>query len=146
RPRGADGADSVVAAGRGLQIESRPDGWRTSAHRRVDRRVGRMTTSRGQHEFTILLPDCASAEALVGGKAVGLAKLHGAGFPVPAGFAVTTAAYSESVTNSELGARIRQVLDDSSITFETMSQRIHALFSKAVISPEVARAVANSYE
>ena len=105
-----------------------------------------MTASRGQHEFTILLPDCATAEGLVGGKALGLAKLHGAGFPVPAGFAVTTDAYSESVTNCELGAQIQQVLDDSSITFETMSQQIDALFSEAVVSPEVARAVANSYE
>src|SRR5262249_24354351 len=119
-PRGTHRADSVAAAGRGLHTELRPDGWRASAHRRVDCRWGRMTTSGGQHEFTILLPDCATAAALVGGKAVGLAKLHGAGFPVPAGFAVTTDAYSESVTNCELGAQIQQVLDDSSITFETM--------------------------
>jgi rifampicin phosphotransferase len=96
--------------------------------------------------FTIPLQDCASAQARVGGKAVGLAKLLGVGLPVPGGFAVTTDAYFESVTKTVLGEKIRAVLDDGYATAETKSKRISALFSTAAVSPEVRHAVAESYQ
>ena len=46
----------------------------------------------------LLLPLAACTQpALVGGKAVGLARLLAGGFPVPSGFCVTTEAYDHAL-------------------------------------------------
>jgi hypothetical protein len=46
--------------------------------------------------------------ALAGGKAVGLGGLIEAGLPVPPGFVLTTAAYSDFVTENHIGAAIQE--------------------------------------
>src|SRR5574341_873944 len=75
--------------------------------------VGAMTAQTGdrenlQHQAGMILP-LDSAEATLsraGGKGANLARLARAGYPVPAGFLVTTEAYRAYVAANELESRI----------------------------------------
>jgi pyruvate,water dikinase len=56
--------------------------------------------------FTLPLHSSAATLATVGGKGENLSQLARAGFPIPAGFAVTVAAYGEFVQANDLQPRI----------------------------------------
>jgi phosphohistidine swiveling domain-containing protein len=77
-----------------------------------------------------------------GGKGANLSELVRAGFPVPAGFVVTTAAYDRFVTHSRLGETILRALREPSDSGAT----IRAAFEGAPIPPEVERNILAAYQ
>ncbi|PNI09465.1 phosphoenolpyruvate synthase [Arthrobacter sp. AFG7.2] len=89
--------------------------------------------------------------AVAGGKAVGLGGLVQAGLPVPAGFVLTTAAYSHFVTENGLAAAIQDLAalppEAAPQDYEDASERITALFTAgtmpAGIAPELEAAYGN---
>src|SRR5215469_2769380 len=94
--------------------------------------------------YVVGLAECSSEQAAdVGGKAVGLAALLAAGMPVPAGFAITTAAYRESV------AAIRHDLDaitgTAGISDDQASRDLRASFEALVLPDEIATQVRQAY-
>src|ERR1700722_13444486 len=94
--------------------------------------------------YVIGLAECSSdAAADVGGKAVGLGALLAAGMPVPAGFAVTTSAYRESI------ATIRRDLDAiagmTAISDGQASGRLRALFDGLPLPARVTTQVQEAY-
>ena len=58
------------------------------------------------------LGDANASLALVGGKALSLSKMVAAGFPIPAGFILSTKAYQEFVEANKLEARIYRIVAD----------------------------------
>ena len=86
---------------------------------------------------------------VVGGKGRSLAKLANAGFPVPGGFQVTTAAYRSFVADHELQARIvalaRPAVVDGRASFEQSSAAIGQLFADTEISAEISAEIGDSY-
>jgi phosphohistidine swiveling domain-containing protein len=94
--------------------------------------------------YVVGLAECSSgAAAEIGGKAVGLGALLAAGMPVPAGFAVTTSAYRESV------AAIRHELDAiaaaTAISDGEASAALRALFDGLLLPEPVAAQVREAY-
>lgn len=75
----------------------------------------------------------------VGGKAANLGEMIQAGFPVPPGFAITTAAYDDVVTANG----IRDVMASALPLGNTAS--IRAAFEQAMIPPAVEEAILASY-
>jgi pyruvate,water dikinase len=71
----------------------------------------------------------------VGGKGANLGELIRAGFPVPAGFAITTAAYDYFVASNHLGESITALLSQG----ENRGLAIRAAFENGAIPPEVER-------
>src|SRR5215216_8024912 len=74
-----------------------------------------------------------------GGKAANLGELLRAGFPVPPGFVITTAAYELVVTSNELQ---RDIVDASTRSATTL---LRTRFEQALIPPAVERAVLDAY-
>jgi len=100
--------------------------------------------------YTLVLADCTrettGATDLVGGKAIGLGMLLGAGLPVPPGFAVTTEAYRASVAGAGLADRIERLLGDvSEVGDAETSRRIMGLFDDTVLSGAVAEEIRQAY-
>jgi phosphohistidine swiveling domain-containing protein len=91
-------------------------------------------------DLTELDPRDPALVATVGGKGAGLALLHDAGMPVPAGCCVTTTAYRRFVAANGLEPTIRAALDGL-ITPAELADR----FLRAPIPDEVAIAITNSY-
>jgi phosphohistidine swiveling domain-containing protein len=87
--------------------------------------------------------------AVAGGKAVGLGGLIRAGLPVPPGFVLTTAAYSQFVTDNGLGAAIQELAtlprEASPQDYENASQRIRALFRTGTMPADIAAELAEAY-
>ena len=82
------------------------------------------------------LDDAPAADLdTVGGKGQSLARLTAAGFAVPAGFAVTTAAYRQFVSDSGLQKAIingaKPELVGTAVSFDSASQQIQSLFAEA---------------
>jgi pyruvate,water dikinase len=100
-------------------------------------------------QFTLSLDDPNATLEVVGGKGTSLARMVGAGLPVPGGFHVTTEAYRCFVAENELQSRILEALAPVDIThpetLETASQVINQLFTEATIPAEVANAVVQAY-
>ncbi|MEA3549296.1 PEP/pyruvate-binding domain-containing protein [Pseudarthrobacter sp. C1] len=88
--------------------------------------------------------------AVAGGKAVGLGGLIQAGLPVPPGFVLTTAAYSEFVTANTLGAAIQDLAalppQASPQDYETASERIRGLFRNGTMPAGIAARLGAAYE
>lgn len=83
--------------------------------------------------------------ALAGGKGANLGELVRQGFPVPAGFVVTTDAYTALLADSGVGARLDQLLVTSNDADQAPGAQIRDLFSHAKI-PEVLRSeIASAY-
>jgi phosphohistidine swiveling domain-containing protein len=94
--------------------------------------------------YVVRLAECSSAAAAdVGGKAVGLSALLAADMPVPAGFAVTTSAYRESI------AGIRHEIDAITAASEASdadaSAALRALFDGLPLPEHVAAQVREAY-
>lgn len=88
--------------------------------------------------------------AMAGGKAVGLGGLIRAGLPVPPGFVLTTAAYSEFVTGNNLAAAIRELgslpPDATPEDYERASGQIRDLFGKGTMPPAINDELAAAYQ
>jgi pyruvate,water dikinase len=86
--------------------------------------------------------------ALVGGKGAALAKLTAAGFPVPPGFQITTAAYRRFVDENDLRRTIDATLsvtDDDPATLERAASTIQDAFAGGTMPPEIAREIGQAY-
>ena len=96
-------------------------------------------------------PDNALAADLdtVGGKGLSLASMTAAGFPVPAGFTVTTAAYRQFVSDNGLQEAIidgaKPELVGTAVSFDSASQQIQALFAKSELSAALQAQIAEAY-
>lgn len=85
-----------------------------------------------------------------GGKAVGLGGLIQAGLPVPPGFVLTTAAYSDFVAENNLGQAIQALAalppDASPEDYEHASALIRTLFSKGAMPPGIQAELEAAYQ
>lgn len=95
--------------------------------------------------FTGVLSDFGAQDlASVGGKGANLGELVRHGFPVPAGFVVTTAAYAALLAETGLGAELEGLLDTGAEA-EGAGGRIRSLFTEAKIPARVSADIAAAY-
>ncbi|GAA3404584.1 PEP/pyruvate-binding domain-containing protein [Pseudarthrobacter polychromogenes] len=87
--------------------------------------------------------------AVAGGKAVGLGGLIRAGLPVPPGFVLTTAAYSEFVDANNLAAGIQELAalppEAEPHAYQDASRRISALFATGTMPAGIAAELGAAY-
>jgi hypothetical protein len=102
--------------------------------------------------MTNLTPTLTSTDlslANAGGKGANLNRMLRAGLPVPAGFVITTDAYSQFVHANQLGEIIDQQWADCSASdpssFERASAAIRAAFSAGAMPAPIAEAIADAY-
>jgi pyruvate,water dikinase len=85
-----------------------------------------------------------------GGKGATLADLTQAGFPVPAGFCVTTSAYAAFIQGGDLDQRLRAMIDALATgdpdALETQTAAIRQLIREAPMPDAVVAAVDDAYE
>ena len=85
----------------------------------------------------------------VGGKGLSLARMTAAGFSVPSGFTVTTAAYRQFVSDNGLQEAIidgaKPELVGTAVSFDSASARIRSLFAKAELREELKAQIAEAY-
>src|SRR2546430_96615 len=96
----------------------------------------------------LVLPLIAQKASLatVGGKGANLSQLVRAGFPVPTGFLVSTAAYRAFVQDNDLQQQIvARARSGAATDFEAVSAAIRQLFERANIPSTVAAAIQQSY-
>ena len=78
-----------------------------------------------------------------------MASMTAAGFPVPAGFTVTTAAYRQFVAEQHLQQTILDLakpeLVGTAVSFDSASERIQALFAKSDLSDALKAQIAEAY-
>jgi len=79
--------------------------------------------------------------ALVGGKAAGLGELIRAGFPVPGGFVVTTAAYDRLVAGASPGPTVSRLLDER----PGDGAAIREALARVPMPPELERGILAAY-
>jgi pyruvate,water dikinase len=88
--------------------------------------------------------------ALVGGKGANLTKLARAGFPVPGGFLITTAAYAAFVTANQLDTTIQHALAgiqlDDPAALTKASQTIQDTFCAHEVPVDLVNALALAYQ
>jgi pyruvate,water dikinase len=96
---------------------------------------------------TFVLPfDSSDATLTVaGGKGANLSRLIRAGFPVPPGFLITTAAYRAFVQANDLQAQIVALASGQANTSEDRSAAIRQLFASGSIPPDLAAAIHHAY-
>src|SRR5205823_13435142 len=88
-----------------------------------------------EQQVLLILPlnDASATLEQVGGKGASLARMAGAGLPVPPGFYVTTAAYRRFVEANGLQGAVLDAVTaanpESPATLEQASTRIGALFA-----------------
>jgi pyruvate,water dikinase len=91
----------------------------------------------------------AEDEARLGGKCASLARMVRHGLPVPAGFAVTTAAWRAMLAQGGLGERIAACADALAAgevaAHEVAASRIAQAFAGVALPAEVAQAVREAY-
>src|SRR5438876_5256398 len=88
----------------------------------------------------------AATLATVGGKGANLSQLVQAGFPVPAGFLVSTAAYLAFVQDNALQEQIVALASNGTATdVEAVSAAIRQLFESANLPSTVAAAIQQAY-
>jgi len=92
--------------------------------------------------LVISLADCRDAE-VVGGKAINLSRLIGAGFPVPGGFAVTTTAFRAARDGAEMPAQVR---DTILTAYRAMGSPVVAVRSSATAEDLADASMAGQYE
>jgi pyruvate,water dikinase len=106
-------------------------------------------TTRTEREWILSLASDEAALDLVGGKAASLASLTAAGFPVPPGFTVTTAAYRRFVADNDLQTMIDEIAGNVDASdpaaLELAAASIRELFARAVIAPDIASAIREAY-
>ena len=99
--------------------------------------------------FTTALDTKNDALEVVGGKGRSLAKLANAGFNVPGGFQVMTAAYRNFVAENDLQAKVielaRPTISGRTISFEEASKHIQQLFADNELSATITAEVTDAY-
>ncbi len=99
--------------------------------------------------YVLPLSDTQATLETVGGKGMSLAKMIGAGLPVPDGFHVTTEAYRQFVMANGLQTKILAALKDVDTslpaTLETASASISRFFADATIPNEITKAIRDAY-
>ncbi len=86
---------------------------------------------------------------LAGGKAASLGELIRAGFPVPAGFCVTTAAYDRVAACAGLDAALLEletVSPEDSARQIALATAMRTAFSQTALPPEVVEAITTAYQ
>lgn len=100
-------------------------------------------------DYILSLADPRATLDQVGGKGASLARLVAAGLPVPDGFHITTEAYNRFVDENNLQARIQAAIEQADLghpaTLEAASTAIREMFARALIPPDVAGAIAQTY-
>ena len=96
----------------------------------------------GEGPTVLGLGECHDA-GLVGGKAINLAHLVGAGFPVPDGFVVTTEAFRRAAGSGEVPAKVRAEILDA---YRRMGSPGVAVRSSATAEDLAAASMAGQYE
>ncbi len=101
---------------------------------------------------SLVLPFAAGKDATaadletLGGKALSLAKMTAAGFPVPPGFTVTTAAYRQFVADNNLQETIidlaKPEIAGQRASFDGAGESIQALFTRFEPTDELKAQVA----
>ncbi|HMN30787.1 MAG TPA: PEP/pyruvate-binding domain-containing protein, partial [Caldilineaceae bacterium] len=101
-------------------------------------------------EWVLPLNSPQATLALVGGKGANLAKLAGAGFRVPGGFLLTTAAYWRFVAANDLDewilTTVAAVQADDPASLEQISEQIRSRFAESELPAELAAAVRSAYQ
>jgi pyruvate,water dikinase len=102
-------------------------------------------------EYVLSLPEFdRHSLATAGGKAANLGELLRAGFPVPPGYCVTTAAYDVFVSSHDLGGPIATILaaaaDGDPGSLEGVSARIRTLFEACSLPAPVAGEIEAAYK
>ena len=90
-----------------------------------------------------------AALPFVGGKGANLGELTRAGFPVPAGFCVTTAAYDLVAGDANLEpilAALTETRPDDTTRLSELAAAARAALLEAPIPEDLSRAIANAYE
>lgn len=99
--------------------------------------------------FIVSLSDASAGLSQVGGKGASLARMAAAGFPVPSGFHITTAAYRRFVAEHELQdqilAAVSAATPDQPATLEEASSRIGQLFAQCAMPDDIAGAIRRAY-
>ncbi len=111
-----------------------------------------MTTSNKQSRIIPLSTNFTNPQetlTLAGGKGANLIRLTAAGFPVPAGFILSTSAYRFVVDKNSLESKILKLLPVNSemdlYILEKASQKIRALFAARLLPPEIVEEVTGAY-
>lgn len=99
--------------------------------------------------FVLPLDAVEATLEVAGGKGTNLGRLVRAGFPVPPGFLITTAAYHAFVAANELEARIAQISraasSGDSTPLEDASHTIRQLFEQGTIPEDLVNAIKQAY-
>ena len=99
--------------------------------------------------YVLPLSDTQATLETVGGKGVSLAKMIGAGFPVPNGFHITTEAYRQFIAANGLQTKILSTLKDVDTSLptklETASTSIGNFFAESKIPSDIAAAIQEAY-
>ncbi len=102
----------------------------------------------GVSGVVIPFDDALSAtHSLVGGKATSLGRLTKAGFPVPPGFTISTAAYAAFMTSlkASVAAMLAAADYDRPEHLEEQSARIRALIVDSALPADIASAITEAY-
>lgn len=91
----------------------------------------------------------SDSRAIVGGKGASLGKLAAAGFPVPAGFTVTTGTYLQFVEGAGLRDTLNELVGqlnyDDAETLEKQTGAIRRLVTETQMPPAMAEAIGSAY-
>ena len=97
-------------------------------------------------ELTVLLSDLPNPDRrLVGGKAVNIARMMNAGFPVPSGFCITTAAYRRQVNETAIGQDLQTLIAAAGTAPERLSDALRAKFLTEPVLPDVELTIRAAY-
>src|SRR5215471_9773342 len=131
----------MAVAKRHLGAHLGPSSFSPGGRQAILKSMGPYTLSFGEVDGT-RLPE-------VGGKGANLGELTRAGFPVPAGFCVTTAAYREFVrTSGELDAlldSLDRVTHEDLVTIGTIGARIREHLEARAIPADIRMAVLQAW-
>ena len=150
----ATGNDFAGDSTRSSRVARHPQptlGPESEHHQREPRRAPGLKQERPMVTTTNILPlaDTQATIATVGGKGASLARLAGAGLPVPDGFHLTTDAYRHFVAANGLQPQILAILQQVDrtrpATLEQASRQIADLFAQAEAPAEVANGIVNAY-
>ncbi len=88
----------------------------------------------------------------VGGKNANLGEMTSAGIPVPPGFAITAYAYKKFIEETNIAAKIYEIIDETvtdkndPAQYEVASKKIRELIESTPMPKEIETAVKNAYE
>ena len=87
---------------------------------------------------------------VLGGKGRSLAKMAQAGFAIPQGYCISTAAYKRFVAHNNLQDKIndlaRPEIGEFALSFDAASAAIQSIFRQAFLVPEIANVLGEAYD